>query len=242
MENEGKEVTAWFNVLNAAMKIPGAKVNRTHFLEKEFGRFYENSDLQNIIQIGTQRAGVDIKRMDRIADGVIKYHTLLVTSISAVAGLPGGWWMAGTIPADLTQYYYHVIVIAQKIAYIYGWPEFDGDASDDFLLTLTIFIGVMSGAKAANEAIEIISKLLAKEIVKRLPKMALTKLGIFQIAKQIAKWLGVKLTKDIFAKGVGKAVPIAGSVISGGITLATFLPMAKRLKKKLKEELLENLA
>ena len=43
------------------------------------------------------------------------------------------------------------------------------------------------------------------------------------------------MTKQAFASGVSKAIPIAGAVISGGLTLATFVPMANRLKRHLTE-------
>ncbi|MGC5412430.1 hypothetical protein ACPXCX_53585, partial [Streptomyces sp. DT225] len=51
--------------------------------------------------------------------------------------------------------------------------------------------------------------------------------------KKIAQHLGVSMTKQTFAKSVSKAVPVVGAVVSGGFTFATFLPMAKRLKKHL---------
>ena len=41
------------------------------------------------------------------------------------------------------------------------------------------------------------------------------------------------MVKETFAKGVSKAVPILGEAISGGLTLATFKPMAHRLQKHL---------
>ncbi len=34
-------------------------------------------------------------------------------------------------------------------------------------------------------------------------------------------------------KGVSKAIPVIGAVVSGGLTLATYRPMAKRLKNHL---------
>lgn len=43
------------------------------------------------------------------------------------------------------------------------------------------------------------------------------------------------MTKDIFAKGVGKVIPILGGAISGGLTLATFKPMSHKLQKHLSE-------
>ena len=51
----------------------------------------------------------------------------------------------------------------------------------------------------------------------------------------MAKWIGIKLTKESFAKGLGKVVPFLGGVISGGLTYATFKPGAKKLKKTLHE-------
>jgi hypothetical protein len=92
----------------------------------------------------------------------------------------------------------------------------------------------MSGAKAANLALTKLSNELSKEVVKRLPKKALTKYGIYQISKQIAKWFGVKVTKDSFSRGVSKFIPGISAIISGGVTLATFLPMSNRLKKNLR--------
>ena len=31
--------------------------------------------------------------------------------------------MVGTVPADLAQFYWHTLVLAQKLAYLYGWPD-----------------------------------------------------------------------------------------------------------------------
>ena len=87
--------------------------------------------------------------------------------------------------------------------------------------------------KITKEAIQELAKNFAKEIVKRLPKYALTKTVIYPIVKLVAKWIGVKLTKDSFAKGLGKVVPILGGVISGGLTYVTFRPGAKKLKNTL---------
>ncbi|MCH5193556.1 MAG: hypothetical protein J1F11_06310 [Oscillospiraceae bacterium] len=41
------------------------------------------------------------------------------------------------------------------------------------------------------------------------------------------------MTKNIFAKSVGKAIPVIEAFVSGGLTLATFVPMAKRLQRYL---------
>ena len=48
--------------------------------------------------------------------------------------------------------------------------------------------------------------------------------------KKVAGYLGIKMTKDVFARGVSKAIPVIGGVISGGITFATYAPMCLKLK------------
>lgn len=233
------EVTIWNKVMGEALSMPGVKVDRDDFLKKELKNYCSPEQL-NLAISSRPINGVSKEIIDRIANACINSHTTKVTTISAVAGIPGGFAMAGTIPADMAQYYWHVFVLAQKLAYLYGFPDLrdeNGNLTDTASDMLTLFVGVMMGASAANQAIKGLAKEFAKQVVKRLPQKALTKTMYYPIIKQIAKWIGVKLTKDTFAKGLGKVIPILGGVISGGLTLATFRPSAKRLQHKLQEEM-----
>ena len=175
--------------------------------------------------------------LGKIADASIRHETSKVTALSAAAGLPGGFALIGTIPADAAQYLAHMLRIAQKLAYLYSWPELfvaDGDEPDDATQNvLTLFVGVMFGVQAANKGVGMVAAKLAEQAVSKLPQKALTKGVVYPIVKRVAGQLGTRMTKGIFAKGVAKAIPVAGAVLSGGLTLATFLPMAKRLKKHL---------
>ena len=233
------EVTIWNKVMGAALSMPGVKVDRDDFLKKELKNYCSPEQL-NLAISSRPINGVSKEIIDRIANACINSHTTKVTTISAVAGIPGGFAMAGTIPADMAQYYWHVFVLAQKLAYLYGFPDLrdeNGNLTDTASDMLTLFVGVMMGASAANQAIKGLAKEFAKQVVKRLPQKALTKTMYYPIIKQIAKWIGVKLTKDTFAKGLGNVIPILGGIISGGLTLATFRPSAKRLQHKLQEEM-----
>lgn len=93
----------------------------------------------------------------------------------------------------------------------------------------------MFGVNSANTAITKLANKAALNAEKKIAQKALTKGTIYPIVKRIAGYLGVKITKDTFAKGVGKIIPIIGGVISGGLTLITFLPMARRLNNCLKK-------
>lgn len=233
------EIQVWNKVMSTALAMPGVKVDRNQFLTNKLGRYCTEAQLQIALSVSPIKV-LSRQDIDRIANSVISSHVKQVTTISAVAGLPGGFTMAATIPADIAQYYYHVFNLSQKLAYLYGYPDLldeNGNATDDTINLLTIFTGIMMGAAVANNAIREVSKQLAAKAVKRLPQQALTKGVIYPLVKKIAAMLGYKLTKETFAKGVGKLIPVLGGVISGGLTLATFRPGAKRLQKTLQGEM-----
>lgn len=224
--------------MSSALAIPGVQVDRKTFLRSELRQYCSKDELEKAISNPVDVLSED--RIDSLANSCINNHLLKVTSLSVVAGIPGGLAMAATIPADMAQYYWHTFVLAQKLAYLYGIPDLrdeNGNLTETSQDMLTLFVGVMMGAAAANNAIKNVSKAFAVQVVKRLPQKALTKTVYYPIIKQVAKWIGIKLTKDTFAKGVGKTIPILGGIISGGLTAATFRPSAKRLQKKLKEQM-----
>ena len=150
------EIT-WNGVMSAAMKLPGIKVHRNEYLTSAFAVYGSTESLVTMRPIDI--FGEDI--VEKAAKDAIKSQTLKVTSISTLAGIPGGFTMLGTIPADLAQYYYHVLVVAQKLCYIYGWPDLvdeNGDIGEGACNVLTLFVGVMLGAQAANKAVSEIAK------------------------------------------------------------------------------------
>lgn len=48
------------------------------------------------------------------------------------------------------------------------------------------------------------------------------------------------MTKDTFAKGASKAIPILGGVISGGLTYMSMKPMGNRLREALANSVNQN--
>ncbi len=91
----------------------------------------------------------------------------------------------------------------------------------------------MFGTQSANAAVGKVAGMMAEQVAKKLPQKALTQGVIYPIVKKVAAYLGVQMTKQSFAKSVSKAIPLIGAVVSGGLTLATFLPMARRLRSHL---------
>jgi hypothetical protein len=221
-------------IIESAAKIPGVRINRDEFLTKNLKNCTSQQQLQTAIELGTLHADIPIEILDSIANSVIKLETIKVTGISTAAGIPGGFAMAATIPADLAQFYAFVLRIAQELAYIYGFPEILTDSSSLDNATeseLILFVGVMSGVQAANKVVtKLFGETAMRAVAKNVAAKALTKTWYFQFIKKIAALLGHKMLKATFAKGVSKAVPVLGGAISGGLTIWTFRPMAIRLK------------
>lgn len=232
------EISVWNQVMHTAMSIPGVKVNRKDFLTSTLINHCEIAQLQEIVNGVSPLTHLSMETIDRLADGCISNHTTKVTALSAAAGIPGGWSMAATIPADMAQYYFHVFVLCQKLAYLYGYPDLtddNGSLSEEAQNVLTLFAGCMMGVSLANEGIQKLAEGLAGQVLKRLPRTALGKTVIYPIIKQVAKWIGISITKGSFARGLSKVIPLIGAAISGGLTYTTFKPGAKRLKKVLRE-------
>ena len=73
--------------------------------------------------------------------------------------------------------------------------------------------------------------------MKRTSRRALTKTTLYPIIKRIGTIIGVKVTKASFAKGVSKAVPIVGGIVSGGTSYISMKHMGNRLREVLSDSL-----
>jgi hypothetical protein len=223
----------WFEVLRKVLEIPGAKIDREVFLEQEFSRFCNAQTISKMQETGTIKAGVANDVLDEVAKNVIAFHTTAVTAASFMSGLPGGIALALTIPADLVQYYYHLVICAQKLAYIYGLPDFDADNSETFMAMITVLVGTMSKVISARSELKTLTKTLEDETSKRLTYIVLGKAGILLLAKYAAQKLAITLFWRGYYRIALKIVPIVGGLASGGATVATFLPMVNTLKSEL---------
>ena len=238
MENKEKtsqNTTDLSTIIAGAIQIPGVKVTRSAFLAEQFKEL-DPEELKAIIEKGPIEAGIKREVLKRKADKLLKTRTAISTGASFAAGLPGGLAMVATIPADILQFYGVALRMAQELVYLYGEQDIwcDGAVDPDKVTNqLILYCGVMLGASGASQMVRVMSSALAKQAMKKLPQKALTKHLIYTVTKSIARFFGVSMTKTTFAKGVSKAIPIVGGVVSGGITLASMLPMGKRLIKSL---------
>ena len=235
--DQDAQATVWNRIVRASMAIPGAKVDRRDFLYAQLRNYCDEQQVCRAIEDRPANAGIAPDLIDKLADSCIKSHVLKAAGISFATGLPGGWFMAATILADVAQFYWHAIVLSQKLAYLYGWPDIleEGKVDDETELRITLLIGAMMGAGKAGKAIARLSNAFANAVAYRLPMMPLTKTPWFPVIKEIGKWVGIQVTKASFARGVAKVIPIIGGTASAGLTAVTMRPMGRRLKDHLRE-------
>lgn len=222
-------------VIATVTKMPGVKVNREAFLKEQF-KDLSKEEIACIVEKGPVDAGQSREALAKKASRIIKERTAVSSAASLVAGLPGGMAVLATLSADIVQFYAVALRMAQELVYLYGEKDLWCEATDNYEHVnnqLILYCGVMLGASGADATVKILAAALAKQALNQLPKKALTKTFYFPAIRATLKFFGIKLTKSMFGKGISKVIPILGGVVSGGITLASMLPMGKRLAKVL---------
>jgi len=222
-------------VVSAASQVPGVRIKRDDFLRSEFGAPKYSHLKQEILKKGPVAAGISKADVAAHAKAVIDFEAAKATTLSAAAGLPGGAAVIAAVPADLAQFYAHVLRVIQKLMYLYGWEDFGG-MDEGTKNILFICLGIMSGVHAAENAMTKLCASTAAKMSKTIAAKALTKTTLYPVVKQICTQLGVRMTKEVFAKSVSKLVPVLGAVASGALTLATFKPMCNKLLNSLSKQ------
>lgn len=220
--------------------MPGVRVNRDEFLRQELRKLHlSDSAIARAIDSNPLLAGVALAEIDKLAEEAISYETNKSAAISFVAGIPGGFAMLGTIPADLMQYYAHALRIMQKLAYLYGWGELlpDGrETDDDTLGVLAVFFGVMLGVGGAAQSLTAFARVAAKTAYQNhATKRVLMSITWYPVVKHSLRLIGINITKSTAARGFSKIVPVIGGFVSSGLTFMALQSQSALLKEHLRE-------
>ena len=232
--NSTEKEVALESIITSAIQIPGVKVDRKKFLAEMFAT--EEVAIQDVLDLGPVAANISQDRLTALANKHILKRTSESSVASFVAGIPGGFAMAATIPLDVLQFFGMALRLAQELSYMYGASDLwqNGQVDDEKVKNqLLLYCGVMFGVSGAVSGVRVLTTQIAKTTLKKLPQKALTKTFWYPIVKQMGKAIGVKVTKSTVAKGVSKVIPVIGGVISGGLNFASMMPMANRLQKAL---------
>lgn len=222
------------SIITSAIQIPGVKVDRKKFLAEMFAT--ENVAIQDVLDLGPIAANIPQDKFTALANKHILKRTSESSIASFVAGIPGGFAMAATIPLDILQFFGMALRLAQELSYIYGSDDLwqDGKVDDEKVKNqLLLYCGVMLGVSGAVSGLRVLTTQVAKTAAKKIPQKALTKTFWYPIIKKIGKAVGVNVTKKAVGQGFKKIIPVVGGVISGTLNFASMMPMANRLQRAL---------
>ena len=146
-ENEISSVTSELTlelIISKVIEIPGVKVDRNKFLAEQLVN--ETDDIQLVLDKGPIAAGIEEKKLSRIAEKLIIYRTSEASLKSFALGIPGG--LAATIaaPTDILQFYGMTLKIAQELTYLYGSVDLwvDGKVDEELVRNnLILYFGAM---------------------------------------------------------------------------------------------------
>ena len=226
------------NLLQGALSLPMVGVNREDFLRRELGRYYPEEMVTEAVRRTPAAAGIPGKTIDYIADRVIEYEAAKLGMLSAAVSIPGGVAAVSATAADSLNYCAFSVRVMQKLAYLYGFQELnvrnEGNDTETMYMIL-VFMGTMFGVQEATRALMQIMEMYARNVADHLARKALTKGMVYPIVKSIAKEIGVKMTKQIFADGVASAIPVVSGLCSGGMSYVMFTAACRRLQRSLRK-------
>lgn len=235
--NMGVEDNVGNMLLETVSNMPGFKVYRNIFLKDILKqKDFDNDDVNKALE-GSILDVLTLSEIEDIANKRIFIQKGKVTAFSAVLGIPGGAAMVASAPTDVVQFLYFSGILAQELAYLYGYNDL-WDSTNNSIEgydAIILFIGTMLGVGAASQVVKEITSRLAEHVPKQMMNKALSKNFIYKATKEVLKFIGIKVTKDKFTKSIGKAIPIFGAVISGGMTYYSFGKCAIELRDKLNE-------
>ncbi len=233
------------DIIIAVLRTPGSHIDREEFFRKVFEEKYGEETIELAIKKNPLKASISMIEIDEIADEVIKTERNFVAGISATLGTQAGIGIIAAVPADIIQYHVYLLRIAQKMLYLYGFPEINvtekNNTFDEATINLfTICLGIMNEVEGTIEAIKVIAKAQYNGAKKRAMKKLLTEGVIDKEAEDTAEWFEERMVKSFIASAAKAMVPIVSTVICGGSTFASFEICADNLREVLKDTMLSN--
>lgn len=230
METQPKDTSSlWKLLLDKALSCKELKVNRDEFLIAAFAPYGTSEQAESL----AYKRPIDVYNreiLNRVADDIVREHASNV--FASFAAMDVFWpLICSIIPItkDWAQFYWQMIVVAQKLAYIYGWPDLsddEGELKEDAERMLTLFIGTAYEVYDAPPALSEVAIMAAMRWTKKLPAMPLMNMALDPVVKRVGEQLSAKIPND---KTVVTEIPIIGSIISKKL----FQQKVNRLKKEL---------
>lgn len=236
-KNIDKTMKIWDALMKATLKLPFAKIDRETFLTKVLSRHLS----QEKLEIAIRQKPTDVlseEEIGRIAKRCIRWQAIRVTLLSFISAIPSGWMLWPALLFDLIQFQVQVFIIAQKLLFLYGCRDLEkrgNEMIEPAERLMIIMSTIMIGKQKLSRMLKSATGMLCKQAIERYAMKILSKMIIFNIMRQMAKWMGISFTKEMLTNGIKMLIPVVCAIISGLISYWLFMPMTKKLLRHLME-------
>lgn len=231
-------VSVWDSIMKATLLLPFAKIGRSSYLHSLLKNHLAPDDIQRALATAPTKV-MGVKNISKLAQKEARKNVWYATLFSFITAIPTNWLMWPAIVIDLLQFQINVFLISQKLLFLYGKNDIENEtqinekANRLMLIVSTIMIGKQKLSRVAKSA----AGMVGKQIVERYGTRLLSKFIVFNTLRQIAKWMGISLTKTMLVDGINMLIPIICAAISALVSYALISPMAKKLQSHLRQEL-----
>ncbi len=227
-------------IILAAKNLPGYKIHPLETYTKL--KSYGINDVTHPKNLFNQ----DIDIITKAARSIVAKHRIRLAATGFISGLPGGpWGIAGGTVADLEEYIRRMFLLAQEVGHVYGlipipYVETISDDAEEYFDTvqeevfkaILIGLGIGGFSMAATQLSKFVAEKEAKEILAR----KISQKVLTELAKRIARVLGIQLSKRQISRIVLRAIPILGGGFNATICYYSLKALGNNLIKHFRED------
>ena len=216
-----------------SVAMPGVRVDREKFLRKLLAPYCDEDRIDKVVAQTPAKAGVNAFLLDKLAKQCIKNQAVFMTGVSALTGIPSGIFGVLAFPVDIVQYYSNLLVIMQKLSYIYGWQN---------ITQAPMVLPDEQMAEKLNEMTQVVFGLenteedaAAASLYNSLERKANKKATHMFTVKPMMRGISKRIKNEPIQKILETAVPYYGFAASGIMSYKSFNENCEKLRLYLKE-------
>lgn len=227
---------AWDRFLNLVLRSDVAQINRVEWLTDVLYPFLSITELEQLATEPPHRF-LSVKVLNHIANQEIRRHSELLAMGSAGSSLTGcvATWVG--IPTELAQYSVNLVLLIQKLAYLYGWDDFYtyGAVTTETRARITFLMGSMLGIREADELLRRACHSYQGQVSITPMRYAGDRSPIDKVITEISKRLLVLSAKGGITAWVGRKAPLIGVTLGASTSYILVKPSLVRLKVFLRD-------
>lgn len=227
---------AWDRLLDFVLGANMAQVNRVEWLTDTLYPFLSITELEQLATEPPHRF-LSVKVLNHIANQEIRRHTELLAMGSAGSSLTGciATWVG--IPTELAQYSVNLVLLIQKLAYLYGWNDFYsyGAVTAETKARITFMMGSMLGIREADALLRNACRSYQGQVsITPMPYVG-DRSPIDKVIVEISKRLLVLSAKGGITAWIGCKAPLIGVTLGASTSYLLVKPSLVRLKVLLRD-------